>query len=587
MAVYPSGIKTWENKTDGTDNVLATHINDAYAEIIAIETDLGAAKGTFTTLQARADDVDTQLADSVVNVKTFGAKGDGITDDFQAIQNAIDSITKGTIWFPRGIYLIKGKQTTLGNSSRISDGLKIKSNLTFDGEGATLRQDVNCCFTFDTAIRNAITDITTNVTNIVIRNLTFDKPDATWFEHSHHINIGTCTNLLIENCKFTGWSGDAIAIGGQTDLSLSIWLQSYIENIRIINCDFDGITQNNRQGISFMTCKNVTIRDCNFKNITRSDMPGAIDFEPEYTWCMLQDINIVHNTFDNIGGSVGVITITNGYIIVVKDIIIGDNIIRNAVDEYAIAIRDANTDNINNISILNNSIDTTNRFISLEGVKLIDIKGNTIKNILNSSVWGQTIENKNINLSDNKFIDCKDVVNLTALINIYNNTFLNIENNKFINGGYTILTFFSDVATMTNIRIIQNELINCVGTTNFLSKGVPPITNILIKNNITLGKLEILSNVIFDKSVYPTELPDSIGLGTTETLITYNAAGLPTGEDSGLFVSKKYNMSNEFRSSIIQLFYPSSGTGIGTFYIRKGYNSSANGWTTWSKFTGV
>lgn len=43
--------------------------------------------------------------ESWVNVKDFGAKGDGITDDSLAIQAAIDSIDKGTIFFPSGEYI--------------------------------------------------------------------------------------------------------------------------------------------------------------------------------------------------------------------------------------------------------------------------------------------------------------------------------------------------------------------------------------------------------------------------------------------------------------------------------------------------
>jgi chitodextrinase len=41
----------------------------------------------------------------IVNVKNFGARGDGITDDTTAIQNAIDSMTSGgTLEFPTGTY---------------------------------------------------------------------------------------------------------------------------------------------------------------------------------------------------------------------------------------------------------------------------------------------------------------------------------------------------------------------------------------------------------------------------------------------------------------------------------------------------
>ena len=36
-ASFPTTVKTWTNVVDGVDNILAAHINDAYAEIIAIE----------------------------------------------------------------------------------------------------------------------------------------------------------------------------------------------------------------------------------------------------------------------------------------------------------------------------------------------------------------------------------------------------------------------------------------------------------------------------------------------------------------------------------------------------------------------
>lgn len=41
------------------------------------------------------------------NVKYFGAKGDGKTDDTKSIQNALDSaaIVKANVFFPDGIYL--------------------------------------------------------------------------------------------------------------------------------------------------------------------------------------------------------------------------------------------------------------------------------------------------------------------------------------------------------------------------------------------------------------------------------------------------------------------------------------------------
>jgi hypothetical protein len=46
-ASYPSSAKSWTPVVDATDTIVADHINDAYEEIIAIETDLLDAKSTL------------------------------------------------------------------------------------------------------------------------------------------------------------------------------------------------------------------------------------------------------------------------------------------------------------------------------------------------------------------------------------------------------------------------------------------------------------------------------------------------------------------------------------------------------------
>lgn len=47
---------------------------------------------------------------NVFDVRTFGARGDGVADDHQAIQAAIDAADSaggGTVWFPRGKYVVR------------------------------------------------------------------------------------------------------------------------------------------------------------------------------------------------------------------------------------------------------------------------------------------------------------------------------------------------------------------------------------------------------------------------------------------------------------------------------------------------
>ena len=54
-----------------------------------------------------------------VSVKDFGATGDGATDDTTFIQNAINSVVTaggGTVFFPKGTYLITAALTIGGNN---------------------------------------------------------------------------------------------------------------------------------------------------------------------------------------------------------------------------------------------------------------------------------------------------------------------------------------------------------------------------------------------------------------------------------------------------------------------------------------
>jgi hypothetical protein len=95
-------------------------------------------------------------------------------------------------------------------------------------------------------------------------------------------------------------------------------------------CAFDGLNNQNRNGISILDCDGMLVEQCTFRRLTRSDMPGSIDMEPNADlYYRLRNIRIVGNKFSNTGGNVAVISlvIATGLTQMPQDIVIEDNII--------------------------------------------------------------------------------------------------------------------------------------------------------------------------------------------------------------------------------------------------------------------
>jgi len=172
---------------------------------------------------------------NALNVKDFGAKGDGIADDTRAIQAAIDKAPPGsmtTIYFPDGIYNIASYTKTPNYLENYS--LLLHSNLNIKGnEGKTVIRVANHIFDKSDTSANAHLFLGLIVENISFSNLIIDLNGANNLvplnvmkNHSaiflaqggncyiHDVTIKNCSGtnmlnimghgnkLLIENCKF-------------------------------------------------------------------------------------------------------------------------------------------------------------------------------------------------------------------------------------------------------------------------------------------------------------------------------------------------------------------------------------------------
>lgn len=83
--------------------------------------------------------------DGIVDVKVFGAKGDGVTDDTAAIQLALDSLDTsvgGTLFFPAGTYMVQAIEAnylwlTASSNRKNYAALLVPSNVLVFGVGST------------------------------------------------------------------------------------------------------------------------------------------------------------------------------------------------------------------------------------------------------------------------------------------------------------------------------------------------------------------------------------------------------------------------------------------------------------------
>lgn len=149
------------------------------------------------------------LAQIVTNVKSFGAKGDGVTNDTNSIQSLIDSLSLqggGTVFFPKGTYIAY---------------LKVPSNIKLLGVG------------YDSCIK-----LPPNMTNPTPVIINADKVNGNQNINIENIRIdGNRTSINVNAPKGIGYPWEGINLILVNNLTVkNVW----IENCENEGLDFDG-----------------------------------------------------------------------------------------------------------------------------------------------------------------------------------------------------------------------------------------------------------------------------------------------------------------------------------------------------------
>jgi parallel beta-helix repeat protein len=287
----------------------------------------------------------------------YGAKGDGATDDTDAIQKAVDAAgTKGaTILIPDGTYMINAVK----QYSRY--GIALRSNITLKlSSGATLKAIPNASDTYAILMVGAVSDVL--ITGGTIEG---DRSahKASSGESGMGINIASSTCVTISGVTVKECWGDGLYVeGSQTS-----------RNISVLNCTAD---HNRRQGLSIVRVDGMLVKNSTFTNNRGTAPETGIDIEPNDNETV-NNVSISGCTFTNNAGGgfqCGVRIGSTGAVItnvVLDNCVLNGNGVGAATGGAQVGVE---ISNCQGTRVTNNSLDKNNG----TGILLRDHANNTV-----------------------------------------------------------------------------------------------------------------------------------------------------------------------------------------------------------------
>lgn len=218
---------------------------------------------------------------NMVSVANFGALGNGIANDTQSIQNAINAVAQqggGVVYIPNGVYMVdatKSIQLKSNVSLQLSSNAVLQAIPNSDGSYAILEGS--------------------GVQNVSISGGTIQGERNQHLGTSGEWGMGvkfygvqnvTISNLTVDNC----W-GDGIYIGEGQNQNNEVTLNNVVVN------------NNRRNGITIVNGQNITISNCTAENSNGTAPADGIDIEPNHPTDLLQNINITDLTTSNNAGN--------------------------------------------------------------------------------------------------------------------------------------------------------------------------------------------------------------------------------------------------------------------------------------------
>ena len=251
-----------------------------------------------------------------LNVKYFGATGDGETDDINAIKKTIDYAEENdifNIYFPQGTYIVSNQFKMFSNLNIYGDGTSslIKAN-NFDDSNVYKCMIILKTMPMDASQNN-------NTKNVSIKNISFDNNGYADAGKDGIIQMRGCYDSIIENCNFT--------VNGANCWAIILFSANH--NILVNNCVADNISADNslggciwvRSGLQATTddtkTKNVNITNCSLSSTAKDELFVIADgVDGGWTECQADNLTLNGNATTNLPNFLLVVNTvtTNGYV---------------------------------------------------------------------------------------------------------------------------------------------------------------------------------------------------------------------------------------------------------------------------------
>jgi hypothetical protein len=523
-----------------------------------------------------------------VSVKDFGAIGDGMVDDTTSFTNAM-ALGKA-VYVPKGTYLL--------------NFLPIISGVVLYGDGVSsilkpLTADTYACISLNGGAAN------TQIENVSISNVKFqgDVVASAFSEFRHLVRVNGGRNVTFNECTFSGFRGDGLYIGSG-DIGGD---ERHNYNITVENCIFDGENNDNRNGVSVIDGDGVYINNCVFKNCSRTDMPGAVDIEPDNaTFHIIKNITVSNCNFYNITG----LSACGLYMPNLPPDPSNINFINNSFSGC--------TQNTLGVTVLNTPARQDASFdifvignygyggatpFAFNGVKGLICESNSFKSYTGSGNIGTfTISIYTNNLVSNSIINKNSFVNCgtsaAGAVTVSKASGLTITNNYFSNCGNAAGgQLYFDTGSSDYVQILNNTFDN-PGVVNtqgiwYFGHTFNVNTNVLFNNtflgtagaslNFPAFKTDNIGDTqnIFTPSTSPTAFVP--GLNTT-FVNSPSGGGLPGAYTQGMLYVDRVVSGIGATQITTSKFIP-IGTGTQTESFYRYANSADTGWDAWRKIT--